>query len=243
MNNPTYLALCTAGQRRKDQVDRELGEVARLARLLQDAEETFYTQIDLRRDQLATARRNLNNERGGLMRHVAHCPDGCVRAVNPAGQALEVKPSAANAAKPPLPPMADVAARLRAGEPIEVIAADYQRSVQTMTQRLNLAGYNAGTGILRTPPKAQERPRLLPLVDLVPEWSERALCAQTDPELFFPERGGSSKDAKKVCAACEVRAECRDYALENKERWGVYGGLSERERRRLTKTSNDQSAA
>ena len=64
-------------------------------------------------------------------------------------------------------------------------------------------------------------------------WQDRALCAQTDPEAFFPEKGGSTREAKKVCRSCEVRAECLDYALEHDERFGIWGGLSERERRRL----------
>jgi WhiB family redox-sensing transcriptional regulator len=65
------------------------------------------------------------------------------------------------------------------------------------------------------------------------EWQERALCAQTDPEAFFPEKGGSTREAKKVCSSCDVRAECLDYALDNDERFGIWGGYSERERRRL----------
>jgi WhiB family transcriptional regulator, redox-sensing transcriptional regulator len=64
-------------------------------------------------------------------------------------------------------------------------------------------------------------------------WQERALCAQTDPEAFFPEKGGSTRDAKKICTGCEVRSECLSYALANDERFGIWGGLSERERRRL----------
>ncbi len=64
-------------------------------------------------------------------------------------------------------------------------------------------------------------------------WQERALCAQTDPEAFFPEKGGSTREAKQVCRSCEVRAECLEYALENDERFGIWGGLSERERRRI----------
>ena len=64
-------------------------------------------------------------------------------------------------------------------------------------------------------------------------WQERSLCAQTDPEAFFPEKGGSTREAKKVCVGCEVRAECLEYALANDERFGIWGGLSERERRRL----------
>ncbi|SDD88730.1 WhiB family transcriptional regulator, redox-sensing transcriptional regulator [Rhodococcus tukisamuensis] len=65
------------------------------------------------------------------------------------------------------------------------------------------------------------------------QWQERALCAQTDPEAFFPEKGGSTREAKRICLGCEVRGECLEYALANDERFGIWGGLSERERRRL----------
>jgi WhiB family redox-sensing transcriptional regulator len=78
------------------------------------------------------------------------------------------------------------------------------------------------------------------LVDLLDdaeeqEWQERALCAQTDPEAFFPEKGGSTREAKRICQGCEVRAECLEYALGHDERFGIWGGLSERERRKLKK--------
>lgn len=76
---------------------------------------------------------------------------------------------------------------------------------------------------------------LLAVVDEEPSWQERALCAQTDPEAFFPEKGGSTREAKKVCMVCEVRAECLEYALLHDERFGIWGGMSERERRRLKK--------
>ncbi|WP_081746755.1 WhiB family transcriptional regulator [Arthrobacter sp. H5] len=66
-------------------------------------------------------------------------------------------------------------------------------------------------------------------------WQADALCAQTDPEAFFPEKGGSTRDAKKVCGACTVKSQCLEYALANDERFGIWGGLSERERRRLRK--------
>ena len=55
------------------------------------------------------------------------------------------------------------------------------------------------------------------------------------PEAFFPEKGGSTREAKKVCVGCEVRSECLEYALANDERFGIWGGLSERERRKLKK--------
>lgn len=64
-------------------------------------------------------------------------------------------------------------------------------------------------------------------------WQDLALCAETDPESFFPEKGGSIREAKRTCRSCEVRAECLEYALGNDERYGVWGGMSERERRRL----------
>lgn len=64
-------------------------------------------------------------------------------------------------------------------------------------------------------------------------WRARAICAQTDPESFFPEKGGSTREAKRVCLTCEVRGECLEYALLHDERFGIWGGLSERERRKL----------
>jgi len=66
-------------------------------------------------------------------------------------------------------------------------------------------------------------------------WHPDALCSQTDPEAFFPEKGGSTRDAKRICAQCTVKSECLEYALKNDERFGIWGGLSERERRRLRK--------
>ncbi|MEF2977776.1 WhiB family transcriptional regulator [Subtercola sp. YIM 133946] len=66
-------------------------------------------------------------------------------------------------------------------------------------------------------------------------WQSDSLCAQTDPEAFFPEKGGSTRDAKRICQTCEVKAQCLEYALQNDERFGIWGGLSERERRKLRK--------
>lgn len=67
-------------------------------------------------------------------------------------------------------------------------------------------------------------------------WQEYALCAQTDPEIFFPEKGGSTREAKRVCTNCDVREQCLAYALDKDERFGIWGGLSERERRRLKRS-------
>jgi len=64
-------------------------------------------------------------------------------------------------------------------------------------------------------------------------WQDNANCLGVDPDLFFPERGASTREAKEVCKGCVVRNECLEYALMNGEKFGIWGGLSERERRRL----------
>lgn len=76
---------------------------------------------------------------------------------------------------------------------------------------------------------------LFPLVDDSPEWKQRALCMEVDPELFYPEKGGSTAPAKGICGRCEVRDDCLQWALEHDERDGIWGGLSKTERRRLEK--------
>ena len=73
-------------------------------------------------------------------------------------------------------------------------------------------------------------------------WYDRAACLEVDADTFFPEKGGSSRPAKRVCAACTVRAECLAYALDNDERFGIWGGLSERERRQLKRGGGDAAA-
>lgn len=69
-------------------------------------------------------------------------------------------------------------------------------------------------------------------------WAKKAKCLQGDPEAFFPEKGGSTREAKRICALCEVREECLEYALANDERFGIWGGMSERERRRLKRMAS-----
>ena len=64
-------------------------------------------------------------------------------------------------------------------------------------------------------------------------WHDQANCLGVDPDLFFPERGASTREAKEVCRGCVVREACLEYALSNGEKFGIWGGMSERERRRL----------
>ncbi|MGY0490518.1 WhiB family transcriptional regulator [Streptomyces sp. WG-D5] len=66
-----------------------------------------------------------------------------------------------------------------------------------------------------------------------PTWRDQALCAQTGADFFFPEPGSSVREAKEICGLCEMRRSCLEYALENDERFGVWGGMSEKERERL----------
>lgn len=65
------------------------------------------------------------------------------------------------------------------------------------------------------------------------EWQDLGNCLGVDPELFFPGRGASTKEAKEVCAGCIVKTDCLEYALSNGEKFGIWGGASERERRRI----------
>jgi WhiB family redox-sensing transcriptional regulator len=65
------------------------------------------------------------------------------------------------------------------------------------------------------------------------DWQERASCAGVGPGAFFPDEGSSTRAAKKVCDGCPVRPECLAYALAHDERFGVWGGTTPRERRRL----------
>lgn len=69
------------------------------------------------------------------------------------------------------------------------------------------------------------------------EWTEQAMCAQTDPERFFPELGGTATDAKKICSRCEVKVVCLEYALKNNVPYGVWGGLTRQERRHMKRSS------
>ncbi|AKJ72237.1 putative WhiB family transcriptional regulator [Tsukamurella phage TPA4] len=65
------------------------------------------------------------------------------------------------------------------------------------------------------------------------EWHDLGLCREVDPDLWFPERGGSTRDAKRICRRCPVQEKCLQQALDAGERFGVWGGVSERERRQM----------
>jgi len=76
-----------------------------------------------------------------------------------------------------------------------------------------------------------------------PEWMTGGVCAQVDPDLWFPEKGGSTRQAKALCTRCPVHPECLAYALAHDERFGIWGGASERDRRRIKRTTTRPQAA
>lgn len=69
------------------------------------------------------------------------------------------------------------------------------------------------------------------------EWTESALCAQTDPDLFFPEPGDheAARQAKQVCEACPVREQCLESALRHGDQYGIFGGMTASARNKLLK--------
>jgi WhiB family redox-sensing transcriptional regulator len=75
----------------------------------------------------------------------------------------------------------------------------------------------------------------------IDNWEPFANCLGVDPELFFPQRGEPTEAAKAVCQLCIVRQECLETALENGEKFGIWGGLSERERRQIRKQRHHAS--
>lgn len=74
-------------------------------------------------------------------------------------------------------------------------------------------------------------------------WMARGRCQEVDPDLFFPDQGGDFRPAKQICAGCPVKVACLEYALDHDERFGIYGGLSAKERRREQQRRNRQAIA
>lgn len=67
-------------------------------------------------------------------------------------------------------------------------------------------------------------------------WSELvadALCAEVDPEMFFPDEGRSNKAARKICGKCEIEEQCREWAVAHPRLDGIWGGTTERERQKI----------
>ena len=71
------------------------------------------------------------------------------------------------------------------------------------------------------------------MTTITTSWRDRAACRGIDPEIFYPVSDVDAAEAKSICAVCPVREACLEYALANRERDGVWGGATERERRRM----------
>lgn len=134
----------------------------------------------------------------------------------------------------PFPPRFDHAevaavacAAFDAGEPaVDAVAEHFRIDRCTAQSAINSARRNHDIPDLRTVTAPYRR-------QPAGDWTDAAACLGLDPDLFFPERGEDVAPAKAVCAGCPVREDCLDYALDNGERHGIWGGLSERERRRI----------
>lgn len=73
-------------------------------------------------------------------------------------------------------------------------------------------------------------------------WQDRAACMGTFDLRFFPERGASNSEIKAICAGCPVREECLEHALTAPEKFGIWGGTSERERGKIRKRRQKEAA-
>lgn len=242
MTHPRYENLCPTGARIQSDITRDTAETRRTVRLLTEAEDHWYSEIPHYRDQLTRIKTQVANHRIKLSRHAAHCTDGCKHIPDPTFPTRVTGwDRAPSHSKPEVPPAGELAAMIAAGQTIDAIADIYQRHPGTLRVRLTLAGYSATTGRPVRPPSprrdndTQEHPDDTGVLE-APPWADDALCAQTDPEAFYPEQGGSSRDAKRVCLACPLRDDCLTYALAHGERHGIWGGLTAHERRRLTRT-------
>lgn len=76
-----------------------------------------------------------------------------------------------------------------------------------------------------------------PSLPETPAWMEQSLCSQVDPELWFQEKGGSSRPAINTCRRCPVMQECLEHALDNCEVHGIWGATTPQQRRRLGRTA------
>jgi WhiB family redox-sensing transcriptional regulator len=84
---------------------------------------------------------------------------------------------------------------------------------------------------------AMTRDEMLLLVYDDRPWAAFGSCRRADPDLFFPGSEEDAAEALRICAGCPVRSQCREWALETRVRYGIWGGLTERDRRRLLRRS------
>ena len=118
------------------------------------------------------------------------------------------------------------------------IAAKYEISdanARHLISKVRRSGHNIP--LERLPQRSADGSRLPSLeyerIAKPEPWKQYGACATADPDLFFPKRGGDTSQAKAICASCQCRKACLEYALRHGEKYGIWGGKSERERRVL----------
>lgn len=136
-----------------------------------------------------------------------------------------------------LPPIVELAERVRTTEAtVQTLAKEYGVSLPTMVNRFIYAGFSTNGETRKAEARRELKDYLHSVLRTYAEpWMEEGICGQTDPEAFFPEKGGSTAEAKRVCMGCPVRDTCLQYALQHGERFGIWGGKSERDRRKIQK--------
>jgi len=93
-----------------------------------------------------------------------------------------------------------------------------------------------------TPPGVPQRSTKLNFPEAELDWQTDAACTNLPLEVFYPERGVVSAVARRVCSSCEVRTACLEYALKHHEKYGIWGGLGETDRRALKRQRRSVSA-
>lgn len=126
---------------------------------------------------------------------------------------------------------AQLLSRYMSGEPVPQLALAFGVGKATIYANLERARDPRPV----EPAPQQVRPPTATFEFTPQPWAGSSLCTSVDPEIFYPEKRSSAQAqrAKKICSRCEVRTACLEYALATGERYGIWGGTSERERRRL----------
>jgi WhiB family redox-sensing transcriptional regulator len=111
-----------------------------------------------------------------------------------------------------------------------------------------MTGRQAPGNAAATPPQHAATPPITPMLLPPGAWTEFALCAQADPDAWFPQRGGTTATARRICGACPVRAQCLDYALSGADTWhgissGIWGGTTPRQRAVVRRARAGKAAA
>lgn len=136
-----------------------------------------------------------------------------------------------------LPPIVELAERVRTTDAtVQTLAKEYGVSLPTMVNRFIYAGFSTNGETRKAEARREMKEYLAGVVRSYAEpWMDEGICGQVEGDLWFPEKGGSTADAKRICMGCPVRQICLEFALSNNERFGIYGGKSERERRKIAK--------